>query len=122
MRDENTFSSLILIFKFSTFNFYNPSTNFPNSITFLSFRLCHIICIHIGISSPRSFIVHIGTDIAGSHAILAGIVYISSRYICRGSADLSHIFHATLGTVGVSIISYWLYMLSISCISLFLAF
>jgi len=72
---------------------------------FFSSRTFHINCIQTGISSPASFIVPIGTDIAGNHHIFAGIVYISARYILSGSSDLSQIFQATSGTVGMIIIS-----------------
>jgi hypothetical protein len=63
-----------------------------------------------GISSPLSLIVHMGTDIAGSHHIFADTVYISAKYILSGS-DFSQNFQATSGEVGMIIISYDEYIL-----------
>jgi hypothetical protein len=44
---------------------------------------------------------------AGNQAKLAGTVYISDKYIFRGSSIFSHTFQATSGDVGDKIKSYF---------------
>jgi len=67
-------------------------------------------------SSSPSLTVPTGTEIAGNQAKLAGTVYMSAKYICKGSSIFSHIFQATLGVVGDKIKSYFSNIFSISCI------
>jgi len=63
-----------------------------------------------------------GIDIAGNHHIFAGIVYISAKYTLSGSSILEPIFHATSGTVGVRIMSYFANIVSNSACNSSLAF
>jgi hypothetical protein len=59
------------------------------------------------LSASSSSTVPTGIEIAGNQAKLAGTVYISAKYIFKGSLIFSQIFQATSGVVGVKIKSYF---------------
>jgi len=101
--------------------YFNFSINQPNSNNFSSSHLSHINWIPIGNISSFSSIIHHGTDIAGIPAILAGMVYISSKYIVKGLLIFSQIFPGRVGVVGVMIASYFWNIFEKSALSCSLA-
>gem|GEM_PF-1951815 len=87
------------------------SSTFATSNIFSSHNLGQRICNQTGnsISSQSSGLVYqIGSVNQGSCARLQFTVNISDKYILSGSSTFSQIFHATVGAVGVIIISTFL--------------